>query len=59
MIEAILRDMRESLQSVSQSPARFETKRQLARAAELLTADYEQDKELTAFTALDGEDFHA
>ena len=31
----------------------------LAAAAQSLLADYETDDELTAFTALDGEDFHA
>jgi hypothetical protein len=31
----------------------------LARAARSLDGDYRSDPELTAFTALDGEDFHA
>jgi prevent-host-death family protein len=31
----------------------------LTAAAQLLLADYESDAELTAFTDLDGEDFHA
>jgi len=31
----------------------------LARAAEALMDDYASDKELTAFTALDGDPFHA
>ena len=31
----------------------------LAAAAQALLADYETDAELTAFTALDGQDFHA
>ncbi len=34
-------------------------KSQLADAAKALLADYETDAELTAFTSLDGEDFHA
>ena len=34
-------------------------KAQLASAARALLADYETDEELTAFTAIDGEDFHA
>jgi metal-responsive CopG/Arc/MetJ family transcriptional regulator len=34
-------------------------KAQLATAARALLADYEKDEELTAFTALDGEDFRA
>ena len=32
---------------------------ELAYAAQALLADYENDKDLTAFQALDGEDFHA
>lgn len=31
----------------------------MAAAAQALLADYETDPELTAFTTLDGEDFHA
>jgi predicted DNA-binding ribbon-helix-helix protein len=31
----------------------------LAAAAKALLSDYETDAEMTAFTALDGEDFHA
>ena len=34
-------------------------KSRLAAAAQALVGDYTTDKELTAFTALDGEDFHA
>jgi hypothetical protein len=30
----------------------------LEKAAALLLTDYREDKDLTAFTALDGEDFH-
>jgi predicted CopG family antitoxin len=32
---------------------------ELELAAEALLADYQKDKELTAFSDLDGEDFHA
>ena len=32
---------------------------ELAYAAQALLADYENDRDLTAFQALDGEDFHA
>jgi predicted CopG family antitoxin len=32
---------------------------QLAKRKQALLADYENDKDLTAFQALDGEDFHA
>jgi predicted CopG family antitoxin len=34
-------------------------KQALADAAQALLSDYTQDSELTAFTALDGDDFHA
>ncbi len=34
-------------------------KQDLAIAAQALLADYQEDPELTAFTALDAEDFHA
>jgi predicted DNA-binding ribbon-helix-helix protein len=34
-------------------------KQDLAAAAQALLADYQSDPELTAFTALDAEDFHA
>ena len=34
-------------------------KRHLQAAAEALRSDYEDDPDLTAFTALDGEAFHA
>ena len=33
--------------------------RLLSQAADVLLQDYEADSELTSFTALDGEDFHA
>ena len=41
------------------SPTKPSQSEQLAAAAQALLADYESDSELTAFTALDGEDFHA
>ena len=41
------------------SPTKPSQSEQLAVAAQALLADYESDSELTAFTALDGEDFHA
>lgn len=39
--------------------ARAELDRELAIAAEALLPDYTNDKELTAFTALDAEEFYA
>ncbi len=56
IIEATLQMVREDLQPVH--PSHDEQKRHLMAAAELLLPDYENDSELTSFTALDGEDFH-
>ena len=54
----------ESLARLLQQPSQERqpvgtTARSLAAAAEALRSDYQTDPELTAFTALDGEDFHA
>ena len=40
-----------------QEQLRLRQKQQLARAAEILLADYTTDGELSAFRSLDGEDF--
>ena len=34
-------------------------KREMAKAAQVLLSDYQTDEELTAFTALDGDDVYA
>ncbi len=49
IMETVLRSIRQETEPEQTS---------LAHAASLLLADYQEDKELTAFTALDGEDFH-
>ena len=55
VIEAATRLIREDL---SQPEANENAEdEQLARAAKTLLADYQSDRELTAFTSLDGEDF--
>jgi hypothetical protein len=59
IIEAALCLIREDLQQVEPPLARTERQRQLAAAAEALLPDYAAGGELTIFTALDGEDFHA
>ncbi len=59
IIEAALHLIREDLQQVEQPLARAERKRQLAAAAETLLRDYSAGNELTIFTALDSESFHA
>jgi len=55
VIEAATRLIREDLSQprVKENAA----DEQLAQAAKELLADYQSDKELTAFTSLDGEDF--
>ena len=51
-LSAVVRDM-----LAQQLTAR--KKKALASAAKVLLSDYQTDKELTAFTVLDQEDFHA
>jgi hypothetical protein len=58
VVETVLHLIRQDLQQ-EHAEARSEKKRQLAAAAEALLADYTSDEELTAFTALNGEDFYA
>ena len=50
--QAVLTALRERLERLAPTPER------LRLAAEQLREDYEQDSELTAFTALDGEPFY-
>ena len=59
IIEAALHLVREDLQQSEQPVIYAQRKRQLAQAAEALRPDYMAGGELTAFTALDGEDFDA
>ncbi|HEV7796961.1 MAG TPA: hypothetical protein VGO73_02300 [Pyrinomonadaceae bacterium] len=54
VIEAATRLIREDLSSFEGSENGEE---QLAQAANALLADYQSDRELTAFTSLDGDDF--
>jgi hypothetical protein len=60
VIEAALQELRGELQQAGSTPGgEKDRKKQLASAAEALLADYATDSELTAFSVLDGEDFHA
>ena len=59
IIEAELHLVREDFQRIEHPLAQTEKKRQLAAAAKALLPDYVAGGELTAFTALDSEDFHA
>jgi len=57
IIEASLRLIRDDINRVKH--LRTDRKRQLSSAAEALLADYSEDGELTIFTSLDSEEFHA
>lgn len=59
IIEAALRLTREDLRQMGPPLTHTERQQQLAAAAEVLLPDYAAGGELTIFTALDGEDFHA
>jgi len=58
IVESTVHGLREDLER-SGAQIGEETNARLARAAEALLDDYSKDRELTAFTALDGEAFHA
>jgi hypothetical protein len=59
IMEAALRLIREDLQQVPSPIVLATSKQQLAAAAEALLPDYQARDDLTAFTALDSEDFCA
>lgn len=59
IIEAAIHLIHEDLQQFELPRSRTEKNRQLAAAAEALLPAYSARGELTAFTALDHEDFHA
>jgi hypothetical protein len=57
IIEASLHLIRDDIKIVKHP--RTDRKRQLSRAAKTLQADYSEAGEMTIFTSLDCEDFHA
>jgi len=59
LVEAVLRLTRDDLRQAEPPLTQSEKKKQLAAAAQALLRDYAPSGELTVFTALDGEDFHA
>ncbi len=59
IIETAVQMIRADLQQMESSRIPTERKQQLATAAQALLPDYTSGSELTVFTALDGEDFHA
>ncbi len=56
MLEYLARSLRQRSQAQAASGTASSS---LAAAAAALRSDYQNDPELTAFTALDSEDFHA
>lgn len=59
IIEATLRSLREELSDKKGSGSDADMSRKLTSAAEALLSDYAPGGEMTTFTALDHEDFHA
>jgi hypothetical protein len=59
LLEDALRVIRQDLQQTKSASRQANRNRELAAAAQALLADYVAGGELTAFTALDSEDFHA
>ena len=59
LLEDALRVIRHDLQQATSAARLGGRSDQLAAAARALLADYTAAGELTVFTALDGEDFHA
>ncbi len=58
-IQEALRIVAQRLQLIEESHRNAERRQVLPAAANLLLADYLEDRELTSFTALDGEPFDA
>ena len=59
IIEAALHLIHEDLEQIEQPLTKIDRKQKLAAAAEALLPAYSAGGELTAFTSLDQEDFHA
>ena len=53
------RSLAEVIRQMIDEQIQARQQRQLEQAARALLADYQADPELTAFTTLDGQDFHA
>jgi len=59
VIDAAIHLLRDELTQKVRPLTPEDRKRLLSKGADVLLQDYETDRELTSFTALDGEDFHA
>lgn len=53
------RSLSDLLREMVRNQLRLRRKQEMVEAARALLPDYQADEELTAFTALDGEDVHA
>lgn len=58
LIEAAVHLLQEDFREKEQKAILLRERPQLAKAAQALLSDYTEDRELTGFTALDGEVFH-
>jgi hypothetical protein len=59
VLEAALQQLRADLEGTPEPKSLAVRKQEMAAAAQALKADYAAGSELTAFIALDAEDFHA
>ena len=59
VIEAALQQLRADLEGTPEPISLANKRQEMAAAAQALQADYAAGGELTAFTSLDAEDFHA
>jgi len=59
VIDAAIHLLQDELTQKVSPLTQEDRKRLLSKGADVLLQDYEKDRELTSFTALDGEDFHA
>jgi len=59
VIDAAIHLLRDELTHGAHPLTLQDRKKLLSQAADALLQDYEADSELTSFSALDGEDFHA
>jgi hypothetical protein len=59
VVQAAMQLIAQQVEVVTQPAKESHESKQLAMAANALLIDYQEDQELTSFTTLDGEPFHA
>ena len=59
ILDEIVHSIRKEFEENTSTSDKSDIKAQLLRASETLLKDYTEDRELTAFSSLDGEDFLA